>query len=166
MSLNELIDLYREIEDAIIENLGEVDEVLEEKLFAHSEAVADQLDKCTGYIKYAEGQAAWLKEEAKDLTARAKTMENSVENLRKRMAFLMQATQNAKVKGRHSYSLRDTESWKVRDDIGEYQKQALVQAGLAEFSFKPSVSSIKEYYKGKEVPDFIERAVKTSISIR
>ena len=166
-TINELIDLYREVEDRIIEQQGEVDDIIEEELVSLHGSIADKLDACQGYIKYAEGQADWLKAEASDLVARAKTMENSVESLRKRMVFLMQTTGNDKIKGKHSYSLRNTESWKMNHAATDEVLEMLCDEGLAvkETKIKPDISAIKKAFVSG-APPFIDVTKNVSINIR
>ena len=163
-TINELIDLYREIEDRLIEQQGEVDDVLEDELMTIAGSISDKLDACQGYIKYAEGQAEWLKSEAKDLTARAKTMENSVDSLRKRMAYLMQVTGNDTIRGRHSYSLRTTESWKISPAATTELMEQLYSEGLAKREIKPDIAAIKKAYA--VAPAYIDVTENVSICIR
>lgn len=166
-TLNDLIEKFHEIEFMLIEAGGALDEEIEKLITSNEKAIEKKLDGYAGVIEYLKGQADYLGGQAKLFTARKRTIQNSIESMRERMVYAMQETKNTKIKtAAHSYSIRETESWKMRDDVSKEMEDELVADGLGVYEFKPDMTAIKDEYKGSEPPAFIDVMLKTSITIR
>ncbi len=165
-TLNDLIEKFHEIEFMLIEAGGALDDEIERLITSNEKAIEKKLDGYAGVIEYLKGQAEYLDGQAKLFTARKRTIQNSIESMRERMVYAMQETKNTKIKtAAHNYSLRTTESWKIKD-IDRDTEDELVDEGLGEYQFKADMNAIKEEYKDAEAPEFIEVSKKTSITIR
>jgi hypothetical protein len=166
-SLTDLIGMYRDIEEQIINASGEISPEIEIALAENQEAIEAKLDGYAGMIGYLKGQAEYLKKEAEHYTTRARTLLNAVESMRERMVYAMTATGQDKVKTMtHSYSLRITESWQQREDsLTKEEFEKLVNQGLAKIDFKLDVKALKDECGGVP-PEYIEVVPKVSINIR
>lgn len=168
-TLNEIIVNYQGLESQIIENEGVLDDLLEARLTENSEELAAKMDGYAGFIAYLKGQVEYLKSEAEAYTSRAKTLTNSIEGMRERMLYAMQATGNDKLKTeKHSYSLRSTESWKINDDLFDNADlDKLVSEGMAERTYKVDMKALKDALKNaEELPEYVDVLKKQSLTIR
>lgn len=168
ISLNDLIAKHQELTAEIIESGGELTAEIEEALAATDADVADKLDAYARYAGYLQGEEEYLKGTAKQYADRARTLANARERLRQRMAWAMEAVGETKIKtAEHNYSLRYTESWRVKEDVGDDVKQTLVTRGLGQYEFSPDMRAIRAMFAGSEAtPEWAEVTVKQSITIR
>lgn len=165
-SLNDLIAKYQQIEQQIFDAGGEITAETEELLANAEGNIGQKLDSYAGFIAYCNGQAEYLKKEAEQYSVRSKMFLNVSDEMRSRMMYALKAVGLEGIKTSiHGYSLRESESWKIKEGINRDKKEDLVRNGCAEMIFKPSISAIKSFYKGK-APDFVEVISKTSITIR
>ena len=165
-TLNDIIKQYQELEERLIESGGALDDELEGALAENAESLGHKLDGYAGFIGYLKGQIEYLKSEAEHFASRAKTFGNSIDAMRARMAFAMETTGESKIKtADHSYSIRTTESWKLKD-IDKDTEEELIDEGLGEYQFKADMKAIKGEYKDSEPPSFIDVTQKVSITIR
>lgn len=164
-TLADILNEFHAIEEMIIEADGCLTDEITALLDGNEAALSDKLDKYADAIAYLNGQIKYLKSQEELYKRRWATIENSIDGLRDRMTFAMQDTGNEKVKtAAHSFSIRTSESWKVRDDISLVQQSELIKAGLAEYVFKPDIKAIKD--RNDKAPAYIEVLQKTSITIR
>ncbi|MEI8033007.1 MAG: siphovirus Gp157 family protein [Chlorobiaceae bacterium] len=168
-TLAEIIYLYHDIEEELLSSGGEITPEIERRITANESALGDKMDAMAGVISYLKGQATYLKGEAEQYANRAKTLLNSVEGLRERMTFaLVETGGERKLKtAKHSFSVSETESWSIRDDVTEKEREHLVEIGWAEWVFKPLISLIKDdVKKGEEMPSCVSIRRNQSLSIR
>lgn len=164
-TLSTLLDEYRAIEDMLVEASGEITPEIEAKLGAFGSELGEKLDGYAGAISYLKGQIDYLKAEAAQYTARAKALSNSVEAMRERMAFAMEKAKQDKIKTeKHSFSIRNTKSWKLVDDLPDRRLREIAGLGYGTFTFKPDMNAIKA--GEAEPPKWVEVTEKKSITIR
>jgi hypothetical protein len=166
-TLADLLHQYHRLEEMIIEAGGVLDEQIEAALAESEAALEKKLDGYTGFINYCKGQVDYLKAEAETFTSRARTLSNGIEGMRHRMIFAMQSTGNEKLKTeKHSYSLRTSASWALKDELPKRTLNRIEKDGLGKFEFKPDIKAIKDRFKDDHTPDYIEVIPKVSINIR
>ena len=166
-TLNSIVMRHHLAEELLFDAGGELTVEIIELIEDNETALKDKLDAYTEWIGYCKGQAEYLKGLAEEYTKRAKTMINASDSARERVLQAMIELGETKVKTlKHNYSVRVTDSWKVKDDINNLTQKYLVSNKLAEFVFKPSISAIKEFNKGFDVPEYIEVTSKNSLTIR
>ena len=166
-TLNEIVNRFHNAEELMFASGGELTPEIIELLADNAETLNEKLDNYAEWISYCKGQQEYAKRQADEWMKRAKTLSNAVETARERMTFAMVDIDETSIKTtRHTYSVRKTESWKVKDDISNLTQKYLVANKLAEFVFKPSISSIKEFNKGFDLPEYIEVTTKNSLTIR
>jgi len=95
-SLNDLIRLYQEIEEKLIESGGVAD--FGDQMAAVEEKIETKLDNCKGLIDYWKGQVSYLDERAKVFSARKTGIKNGIEWLRCTMKSALLLTGKEKVK--------------------------------------------------------------------
>jgi len=160
-TLNDILDDYHLIESKIIENDGEIDGQLEELLNLNTSELSDKLDGYESFIKYLDSQINYLKEMESHYLKRMRVLENTKKNCKKSMLRAFSLTDFKKIKtANYNFSLCESESWSVdKDNLSEETKQKLIDEGLAENSFKISLSNLKSKYKEQpeeEKPEWIE----------
>jgi len=166
-TLNSIVMRHHLAEELLFDAGGELTVEIIELIEDNETSLKDKLDAYTEWIGYCKGQAEYLKGLAEEYTKRAKTMINASDSARERVLQAMIELGETKVKTlKHNYSVRVTDSWKVKDDINNLTQKYLVSNKLAEFVFKPSISAIKEFNKGFDVPEYIEVTSKNSLTIR
>lgn len=169
-TLNDIVLNYGMIEHALIENGGELTPELEAMIAKHEAELGDKMDGYASFIAYLKGSIEYLKAETEQYTARAKTLSNTIDGLRERMTNAMIEVGQDKLKtAKHSYSIRTTESIKVREGLSKRDQDIIVESGAAEYVFKPSIAKIKELIPvdGEEWWDrLIDRTQRQSITIR
>lgn len=166
-TLNEIVNRFHEAEELMFASEGELTPEIMDLLADNAETLYEKLDNYAEWIGYCKGQSEYLKHVSDEYAKRAKSFSNAVETARERMTFAMVEITETSIKStRHTYSVRKTESWKVKDDISQLTQKFLVSNKLAEFIFKPSVTAIKDYNKGFDVPEYIEVTSKYSLTIR
>ena len=95
-SLDDLIRLYQEIEEKLVESGGLAD--LGDQMAAVEEKIETKLDNCKGLIDYWKGQVSYLDERAKVFSARKTGIKNGIEWLRSAMKSALLLTGKDKVK--------------------------------------------------------------------
>ena len=166
-TLNEIVNRFHEAEELMFASGGELTPEIMDLLADNAETLNEKLDNYAEWIGYCKGQSEYLKHVSDEYAQRAKSFSNAVETARERMTFAMIDIDEASIKSiRHTYSVRKTESWKVKDDISQLTQKFLVSNKLAEFIFKPSITAIKDFNKGFDVPEYIEVTSKNSLTIR
>lgn len=169
ISLMDLLHQYHQLEEQIIEAGGALTDELEAALAGNSDAIGMKLDGYAGFINYCKAQAEYLKGEANAFTSRAKTLLNAVDGMRYRMIHALQATGSTKIKtDRHSFSLRTTESWTIKDDLfSNKDLDELIKLGLGERTYKVDMKGLKDAYKNEAgLPEYIEVIPNITINIR
>ena len=95
-SLSDLIRLYQEIEEKLVESGGLAD--LGDQMAAVEEKIETKLDNCKGLIDYWKGQVSYLEERAKVFSARKTGIKNGIEWLRSTMKSALLLTGKEKIK--------------------------------------------------------------------
>jgi len=95
-SLSDLIRLYQEIEEKLVESGGLAD--FGDQMAAVEEKIETKLDNCKGLIDYWKGQVSYLDERAKVFSARKTGIKNGIEWLRSTMKSALLLTGKEKVK--------------------------------------------------------------------
>lgn len=158
-SLNLLIAEYQEIEHKIIESDGEVDSDLENLLNSNSENLDHKFNNYEKFIRYLHGQSDHLKNMESHYTKRRKIIEKSIDRLKRNLINAMRTTGSNSMKtSEFNFSLCKSEKWVInQDSIDEKIRHELIDNGLAEEVFKPSLSKIKAKYKLDESkPEWID----------
>ena len=160
-TLNQILDDYQSIEMKIIDNDGEIDNLIEDLLEINESELKDKLDGYEGFVKYLEGQVSYLKEMEAHYLKRRKVLEKSIKKCKNSMVRALSLTDVNKVKTlNYNFSLCESESWDADiEEIDQNEKNELIKEGLAENIFKLSMSNIKSYYKSSpnaNVPKWIK----------
>ena len=95
-SLTDLIKLYQEIEEALIESGGL--EVFGDQMAKVEEKIERKLDNCKGLIDYWKGQVSYLDEREKTFKVRKSGIKNGIEYLRGSMKAALKLTGKEKIK--------------------------------------------------------------------
>ena len=145
----------------IIDNDGEIDNLIEDSLEINESELKDKLDGYEGFVKYLEGQVSYLKEMEAHYLKRRKVLEKSIKKCKNSMVRALSLTDVNKVKTlNYNFSLCESESWDADiEEIDQNEKNKLIKEGLAENIFKLSMSNIKSYYKSSpnaNVPKWIK----------
>ena len=145
----------------IIDNDGEIDNLIEDSLEINESELKDKLDGYEGFVKYLEGQVSYLKEMEAHYLKRRKVLEKSIKKCKNSMVRALSLTDVNKVKTlNYNFSLCESESWDADiEEIDQNEKNELIKEGLAENIFKLSMSNIKSYYKSSpnaNVPKWIK----------
>lgn len=167
-TLNDIMKDFHDIEEMLIESGGELTPEIEELLDQNADDLDSKLDGYASFIEYLKGQAQYLKNVEDQFKDHRQIVENTVKRMRDRVLHALKATGKEKHKtALHSYWVKMTDSWNVEADrLGQEDKAGLVESGLAEFVFKPSITGLKNAYKGKPIPSWIEVTINESIQIR
>ena len=169
-TLNDILDDYQNIEMKIIENDGEIDNLIEDSLEINKSELEDKLDGYEGFIKYLEGQISYLKEMEAHYLRRRKVLEKSIKRCKSSMVRALSLTDLNKIKTpNYNFSLCESESWNAdMEDISEDEKNRLVRDGFAENIFKLSMTTIKSHYKNSpdsQLPEWIKVNRKSYIRV-
>ena len=159
-SLNEILDIYQDLESKIIESDGAVNDEMENLLNVNELDLKNKLDGYQGFIKYLEGQISYLKSMESHFAKRRKTLENSILRCRKSMTEALLITNRGKVKTNDfNFSIGKSDKWTVdSENIDEKDRQELLSLEFAENIFKINISKLKAHYKEEseiEKPDWI-----------
>ena len=154
----------------IIDNDGEIDNLIEDSLEINESELKDKLDGYEGFVKYLEGQVSYLKEMEAHYLKRRKVLEKSIKKCKNSMVRALSLTDSNKVKTlNYNFSLCESESWDADiEEIDQNEKNELIKEGLAENIFKLSMSNIKSYYKSSpntNVPKWIKISKNPDIRI-
>ncbi|MCF7839770.1 MAG: siphovirus Gp157 family protein [Candidatus Marinimicrobia bacterium] len=167
-TLNDILKDFHDIEEMLIESGGELTPDIEQLLDQNAVDLDSKLDGYASFIDYLKGQVEYLKNVEAQFKDHRQTVENAIRRMKSRVLYALKATGNEKHKtAMHSYSIKLSESWKVDEDrLDQEQKGDLVADGLAEFVFKPSITGLKNAYKGAPIPDWVDVTVNESVQIR
>ena len=160
-SLNEILDIYQNLESKIIASDGAVDDEMENLLNVNELDLKNKLDGYQGFIKYLEGQISYLKSMESHFAKRRKTLENSIKKCKDSMTRALSLTDNTKVKtSNYNFSLCKTESWSVdSSSLSNEIKDELINKGIAKNILKISLNDLKLEYKNTEkaeIPEWIK----------
>jgi len=168
--LIDLIQTYQLLDNLLTNSEGEVTEEINNLLNNFDGDLKTLLDNYRGWISFNESQASMYEVEEKRLKARKEACKTRIEHARSVIQEAIELAGETKIKTDNaSYSLRQTESWKVKDDIDSTTKVAMVDAGFATLEFKPFITTIKEAVRNHTltcIPSYIDIKRNTSLIIR
>ncbi len=139
---------YYELVNQLMENEGELDQELEEALTINTEMFMEKAKNYGGIIRYLEGNAAMVKEEAARLAAVKKRIDNSVERLK---AALVQALE---ARGEGTVEVGTTKLWLGSTEAVDIPDESLIPSKFTtkKVVIAPDKALIKaELKKGKKV---------------
>jgi hypothetical protein len=169
-SFIDLLSLYQIIDNSLIESEGEITPEIQALLDNFNCDLKDSLDRYRGWINYNRSQYNMYEEEENRLKARKLSCESRIEFARNKMLQLMELSGESKLKtDLGNYNIRNTESWELKEDITEENKNSLLSSGYATKEFKPHISIIKKDFKDgvlETIPDCIKITPKKSLIIR
>lgn len=164
-TLNEIIAIYHEIEEMLVESGGELTPEVEATLDANQESLENKLDNYADFIIHLKGVAEGLKAWESQIVSRRKAIENSVKRLREHALYGLLSIGTNKIKtDRHSFSVIRRKSWNI-GELNHETMDDMVKSGYAEWVFKPSITALKEAY-GDNPPEFVEVVESESLNIR
>ena len=157
-SLNDILSNYQSLELELIENGGELTEDLEKKICINSDELSDKMDGYEKFIRYLKNQSEYLQKMEQHYNKRRKVIENSIKRCKNSMINALKLTGKEKLKtNEFNFSISISKRWKINEsNLDDKLKLLLVSKGLAEQSFKPMLTEIKNEYKNKELPEWIE----------
>lgn len=165
-TLNELLAEFREIEDMLIESGGELTPEIEKRLDQNNTDIETKLDNYANFIQHLKGQAEAVKTWEDQLKSRRTAIKNSIDQLREHALYGLISTGQSKIKTAfHSFSVRETRSWKIRENIDRATMDDMANSGYAEWEFKPRIKALQDAY-GDNPPKFIEVIKNKSLNIR
>lgn len=166
-TLQQIIEHMQDVQSRLIESGGVLTPEIEALITSTEEKLEQKLDGYAAMIDYLKGQTEYLDRQAKLFAERKKSIENSIRNMRERMALAMETAGQSKIKtAAHTYSRTTRESWSINDNLTKEHMDLMLKRGLAEQVFKPSISKLKAYYKKGPLPDFLSVDQQSSITIR
>jgi len=157
-SLNDILSNYQSLELELIESGGELTEDLEKKICINSNELSDKMDGYEKFIRYLKKQSEYLQSMEEHYYKRRKVLENSIKRCKGSMINALKLTGKDKLKtNEFNFSINISKKWKIiESDLNQKIKDRLISKGLAENSFRPNLSAIKNEYKQKELPDWID----------
>jgi len=157
-SLNDILSNYQSLELELIESGGELTEDIENKIFANSNELSDKMDGYEKFVRYLKGQSEYLQSMEEHYYKRRKVIENSIKRCKNSMINAMKLTEKNKLKtNEFNFSINISRKWKIDESkLNQDLKDDLISKGLAENNFKPNLNAIKNEFKLKEVPDWVE----------
>ena len=157
-SLNDILSNYQSLELELIENGGELTEDLEKKICINSDELSDKMDGYEKFIRYLKNQSEYLQKMEKHYNKRRRVIENSIKRCKNSMINALKLTGKEKLKtNEFNFSISVSKRWKINEsNLDDKLKLLLVSKGLAEQSFKPMLTEIKNEYKNKELPEWLE----------
>ena len=157
-SLNDILSNYQSLELELIENGGELTEDLEKKICINSDELSDKMDGYEKFIRYLKNQSEYLQKMEQHYNKRRRVIENSIKRCKNSMINALKLTGKEKLKtNEFNFSISVSKRWKINEsNLDDKLKLLLVSKGLAEQSFKPMLTEIKNEYKNKELPEWIE----------
>jgi hypothetical protein len=169
-ALINLIEVYQLLDRALIESEGDITEDVNVLLENFDGDLKTLLDNYRGWINFNESQANMYEVEEKRLKARKEACEARIKYARSVIQEAIEIAGETKIKTDNAnYSLRQTESWKIKEDINAATKAVMIDRGFATFEFKPSVSAIKDAVKNGTLPgtpEYINVVRNTSLTIK
>ena len=169
-TLSELMQIYVEIENEIIDNGGEVTDEIEDKLASAESDVEEKVDNYEHFIRHLKGQIEYLKNQEKHYQTRRRTMENTIQKLRERLIYMLDYYKMPKLKtSTFNFKLGESHSWQIDSDkIDVAERERMIKNGYAEEVFKPHLSVIKadnKYTPEEELPEYIVITTKKTIRV-
>lgn len=157
-SLNDILSNYQSLELELIENGGELTEDLEKKICINSDELSDKMDGYEKFIRYLKNQSEYLQKMEQHYNKRRRVIENSIKRCKNSMINALKLTGKEKLKtNEFNFSISVSKRWKINEsNLDDKLKLLLVSKGLAEQSFKPMLAEIKNEYKNKDLPEWIE----------
>jgi len=157
-SLNDILSNYQSLELELIENGGELTEDLEKKICINSDELSDKMDGYEKFIRYLKNQSEYLQKMEQHYNKRRRVIENSIKRCKNSMINALKLTGKEKLKtNEFNFSINVSKRWKINEsNLDDKLKLLLVSKGLAEQSFKPMLTEIKNEYKNKDLPEWIE----------
>ena len=143
-TLNDILKNFQDVEIKLIEEEGEISSDVEKMIAQNDLSLADKLDGYEKFARYLKGQIQYLKSAEEDYMSRRKVLENSVKSLKERMLNAMLLTGKDNIKTiEYSFSIGESEKWDVDNEkIDEKGIDVLIEAGLAQYIFKPNIKDI------------------------
>ena len=157
-SLIEMLNLYRQIEDALIDSGGLAE--FGDQLAAVEGKIEQKLDNCKGLIDYWKGQINYLEEKEKMYRNRKTGIKNGIDWMKNRMKVALQTTGQEKIKTTEGtyYFVKPKAPVRVLTEyVTDKYSAALQKLG---FRFHNVVITIPSKYGG-EVERFAEGIKKT-----
>ena len=157
-SLNDILSNYQSLELELIENGGELTENLEKKICINSDELADKMDGYEKFIRYLKNQSDYLQKMEQHYNNRRKVIENSIKRCKTSMINALKLTGKNKLKtNEFNFSINVSKRWSINEsNLDEELRLSLISKGLAEQSFKLILAEIKNEYKNKDLPGWIE----------
>ena len=151
-TLNDILDDYKLIEAKIIDNEGALDESVENLLNLNESDLKDKLDGYENFIRYLYGQVSYLKDMENHFNKRRVILEKSTKKYKDSMVRALSMTGNNKIKTNNfNFSLCKSETWGIDTELlDENIKNDLIEDGLAESVFTPSIIKIRNAFKNKK----------------
>jgi len=166
-TLNDILKNYQKIEMRLVESGGEIDENLEKLLLINESELSDKLDGYEKFTRYLKGQIEYLSGMEEHYNKRRKVLENSIKRCKDSMVVALTNTDKKNIKtNEFNFSIGESEKWIVDNDaLTDKEKQLLIDEGHAENLFKLSLSKIKNSYKDKDKPEWINIQKKSFIRV-
>ena len=142
-TLSEALDLYRQVEDALIESGGL--EELGDLLDAVNIKIEQKMDNCKGLLDYWKGQQDYLEQREKMFKARKSSVKNGIEWLRQRMKAALLITGKDKVKtndGTYYFKKPKNPVRIAQEHMTERYAAALSRLGLRRHSVVITIPSV------------------------
>ena len=169
-TLSEIIAEYVEIENNLINSGGEVTESIEDALDINEAEIGVKLDGYEKFIRHLKGQINFLKEQENHYKQRRQTLENSVKGLKLRMLYALDYIGAEKIKtDSFNYSIGESASWKVDEDVDPLSKEQMIKNGLASVDFRANMTDVKRFYRNvpeERLPRWIKIKTKKGIRVR
>ena len=157
-SLNDILSNYQALESELIESGGELTEDIEKKICINTDELSDKMDAYEKFIRYLKKQSEYLQSMEEHYYKRRKVIENSIQRCKTSMINALKLTGNKKLKtNEFNFSINISKKWIISEsDLSQELKKFLVSKGMAENNFKINLTAIKNEYKEKELPGWIE----------
>ena len=157
-TLNDILGNYQNLEMELIENEGELTGDIEKKLLINTLEIADKMNSYERFTRYLKHQSEYLKSMEEHYYKRRKVIENAIIQCKHSMINAMKITGNTSLKtDEFNFTISKSKKWSlIEDKVDEDVKEMLIAKGLAENNFKLHINEIKNLYKNKELPDWVE----------
>lgn len=157
-SLNDILVNFQNLESELIENGGELNSDIEEKLSINNVDLSDKMDGYEKFVRYLKHQSEYLQSMEDHYSKRRKVLENSIKRCKDSMVNAMKITGKSKIKtNEFNFSLGLSKKWSIKDDaLNDKLKEMLISKGMAENKFKLHLNAIKSKYTNDDLPDWIE----------
>ena len=158
ITLNDILVNYQILETELIESGGELTKDIEDKLLINGAELSEKMNGYEKFTRYLKHQSEYLKSMEEHYNKRRKVIDNAILKCKQSMINAMKITGNAKIKtDEFNFIISKSKKWSLIDDkINNDIREMLLSKGLAESNFKFHISEIKNQFKDKELPDWIE----------